>query len=196
VQATQFEYRHPTLLSQLVIGLGLLTYLFDPKDLIWRFIEGYPNRRGLEHACFMAATLLIGTAALLCSLARGRNRSEVDPKTTNSYRAGEVLYAIGLGTLMPLAGFILVVVGQTVRVLRLGPRRLDQEESSGRGWATAIRKEAAKWGLLLTMAIFSVTLVDRQADYLAAGSYLVWAVLNLPRRKAGRRLGSVARSGL
>lgn len=46
-----------------------------------------------------------------------------------------------------------------------------------------MRKEVAKWGLLVTMACFSVTLVDKQADYLAAASYFAWAVLNLPRQK-------------
>lgn len=70
MQASEFEYRHQTLLSQLLIGVGLLTYLFDPEDVIWRFIEDDPNRRKLEHVCFMWATLFIGAAAFLCSYAQ------------------------------------------------------------------------------------------------------------------------------
>lgn len=84
---------------------------------------------------------------------------------------------------MPLAGFLLVVAGQTVRVLRLAHRTTPPSESRPNGWLAAMRKEVAKWGLLVTMACFSVTLVDKQADYLAAASYFAWAVLNLPRQK-------------
>lgn len=184
MQATEFEYRHQTLLSQLLIGAGLLTYLFDPTDVVWRFIEQYPNRRQHEHACFLLATLLIGAAAVICTGEHTRSRTGDDPRTRIPYRAGEMLYAIGLGTLMPLAGFLLVVAGQTVRVARLAHRRSLRDPSSQGGRLTTMRKEAAKWGLLLTMAVFSITLVDRQADYLAAGSYLLWAALNLPREEA------------
>ena len=47
-----------------------------------------------------------------------------------------------------------------------------------------MRGEAAKWGLLLTMTVFSITLVDRQADIGAGASYARWALLNLQGRKA------------
>lgn len=44
----------------------------------------------------------------------------------------------------------------------------------------AFRAQTVKWGLFLTMIVFSFTLVDRQADILIAASVLVAVLLNLP----------------
>lgn len=85
---------------------------------------------------------------------------------------------------MPLAGFVILVTGQTIRILRLAGSRDDAGKPS---WAGAMRREAAKWGLLLTMSVFSITLVDRHADIGAGASYLIWALLNLPRRRTAAR---------
>jgi hypothetical protein len=54
-------------------------------------------------------------------------------------------------------------------------------------WAHAFRREAAKWGILVTMVVFSVTLIDRLAEILALASILVAVMLNLPvfRTRAG-----------
>jgi hypothetical protein len=180
VRATEFEYRHQTLLSQLLIGAGLATYLFDPEDVVWRFIKDQPDRRALEHGSFLIATVLIGVAAVLCTGARAREGNNADGRASRPYRTGEFLYAVGLGTLMPLAGFVILVSGQTIRILRLAGSRNDASRLS---WAGAMRREAAKWGLLLTMTVFSITLVDRHADIGAGASYAIWALLNLPGRK-------------
>lgn len=178
MRATEFEYRHQTLLSQLLIAAGLATYFFDPEDVVWRFIKHQSNRRELEHAIFFFATLLVGAAAVLCTGAR--EGSGGDRRVRDRYRAGEFLYAVGLGTLMPLAGFVVLVGGQAIRILRLAGHQNHASPSGGRG----MRGEAAKWGLLLTMSVFSFTLVDRQADIGAGASYAIWALLNLPSRKA------------
>lgn len=176
MRATNFEYRHQTLLSQLIIAAGLATYLFDPEDVVWRFIKASANRRILEHAVFVAAGILIGAGAALCTRARTAKADDGGPVSAE-YQLGELLYAVGLGTLMPLAGFLIVVTGQAIRILRvMGSERGNPERTS---WAGAMRSEAAKWGLLVTMIVFSITLIDRQADVLAGASYLVWLLLNL-----------------
>jgi hypothetical protein len=47
-------------------------------------------------------------------------------------------------------------------------------------WRTAFRKEAVKWGILITMIVFVVTLIDRVAEYLAAASFLIGLLLDPP----------------
>lgn len=180
-RATEFEYRHQTMLSQLLIAAALATYFLDPEDVVWRFIKDQPGRRELEHAIFFFATVLIGGAAVLCTLARAQKTNGGDRRVNRQYRAGELLYAAGLGTLMPLAGLVILVAGQAIRILRLAAPPDHANRSS---WTRAMRGEAAKWGLLLTMTVFSITLVDRQADIGAGVSYAMWALLNLPGRKA------------
>jgi hypothetical protein len=44
-------------------------------------------------------------------------------------------------------------------------------------WKQALRQESAKWGLFLTMIIFTVLLVDRVAEILAVASPLLWLLL-------------------
>lgn len=45
-------------------------------------------------------------------------------------------------------------------------------------WGRAFRQESAKWGLFLTMIIFTILLRDRVAEILAAISVLVWVIPN------------------
>jgi hypothetical protein len=47
-------------------------------------------------------------------------------------------------------------------------------------WRMALRKQAAKWGLAMTMIVFTLTLRDRIAEILAAASFLAWVLLNIP----------------
>jgi hypothetical protein len=46
-------------------------------------------------------------------------------------------------------------------------------------WVTAARAEAVKWGLLISMIVFTVTLRDAYADYLIGASVLFAALVNL-----------------
>jgi hypothetical protein len=45
-------------------------------------------------------------------------------------------------------------------------------------WGNAFRQESGKWGLFLTMIVFTCLLNDRVAEALAAGSVLIWIMLN------------------
>jgi hypothetical protein len=187
MQASNFEYRHQTLLHQLVIAAALLTYLFDRDDIVWRFVKNSTAPRVLERILFIAATLAVVLGAGICTWTRAHFRfpsstgGKLDRALPRSQFFGDVLYAIGLASLFPLTGFVLLVAGETLRLLRLARGADDRalERETGSGWGRALRKEAAKLGIAVTMASFSITLTDRLAEYMAAGSFLIGLLLNL-----------------
>jgi len=216
LRATEFEYRHQTLVRQLIVAIAFSTYFFDRDDVVWRFIRDNPASRLLEHLCFSAATLLIAFAAGLCTRARA-TRKPAEPGASASPRGpfpfvrypqqlGDLLFAIGIASLAPLWGAVLLVFGEAVRLLRLIRRQSEdaripevvgsntspsqrelqsfnasaaQSVKPAPGWGHAFRREAARWGILLTMVVFSVTLIDRLAEVLAVVSVLIAALLNL-----------------
>jgi protein-S-isoprenylcysteine O-methyltransferase Ste14 len=119
---------------------------------------------------------------------------------------GNLLFAAGLGSLAPLPGFLILVAGQALLDFRL-IRRADQDlkraaylqpsappmprllpsfrpclpaKGDAPDWKPAFRQESAKWGLFLTMLVFTGLLVDRVAEILALASLLLWLLLNLP----------------
>jgi len=145
-RATDFEERHAVLLHQLIIAAAFLTYPVDREDVVWRFIKDSVNNRVLERTLFAIATLLVGASALICTSARAlpdgpvrNNGSETPHSAQHNWRyKGDLLYAIGLASLVPLAGFVILIVGEAVRILRL-KRRQDEFSAAGR----AIRDRAA-----------------------------------------------------
>jgi hypothetical protein len=172
MKATDFEYRHQTLIHQLIVLAGVLTYLIDPDDIVWRIVRDTSTPRSWERCLFIVATILIAAGAVLCTRASAFHRS---------HYLGELLYAIGLGSLLPVPGFIVLVVGESLRLLRLtrhDPGQPSRETTPS--WAAAFRREAVKWGILVTMLVFVTTLKDRHADILAAASFLLGLLLNLP----------------
>jgi protein-S-isoprenylcysteine O-methyltransferase Ste14 len=118
---------------------------------------------------------------------------------------GRVLFALGIGLLAPAWGTVILLTGEILLVFRLFGRDhsgTTEEFSSqyrarvprflpsfyprfptqglGANWKEALRKEASKWGLAVTMIVFTLTLQDRSAEILAAASFLFWLALNLP----------------
>ncbi len=207
MRASEFEVRHPILIRQLIIAAAFGTYLLDRDDVVWRFIKQYPNSKFLEHAFFLLATLLIGAGAAMCTLARASSRPAparsahpVNPggpfhPSSYAHQLGEWLFDVGLASLAPLCGCVLLIVGETIRPLRpirgLDPMAQQpriqaasfaaaNDRASQLPWVSALRSEAAKWGLFVTMIVFTVTLIDRLAEWLAAASVLVWLLANLP----------------
>jgi hypothetical protein len=205
MKATDFEYRHQTLVHQFIVAAALLTYFVDREDIVWRFVKDSSAPRGFERFFFIVATVFIVVGAAICTSARVCRRSE-SAIGTESYRHlhrsryfGDLLYAIGLASLFPLWGFIILVAGETLRVLRL----IQREDPRARklmlhmlptalpltppaaqefhsGWGKAFRQETVKWGLFLTMVVFVITLKDRLAEVLAAASFLIGLLLNAP----------------
>lgn len=203
--ASEFEYRHQTLIHQLIVAAALLTYLFDRDDIVWRFVKDTSTPRLLERAVFIAATIAIAVGAGILTWTRAHGKQQGSSRV-GSYRSphrlpflGDLFYALGLGTLFPLAGFVILVGGEVLRVFRLNKRanheRLSfarqrvpdssplaraHEIESGPSWGKAFQKEAVKWGILVTMIVFVITLTDRLAEYMIAASFLVGLLLNAP----------------
>lgn len=210
MRATAIEVRHATLLRQLIFVAAFATYFADPDDVVWRLIRQYPSRRMLEHSLFLIATLLIGGGAFLCTRSSAF-LSQSDPWDGNkepfsaAYRRlrcgqhlGDLMYAIGLASLAPMWGCVLLIMGESIRILRLAryegawskgqefqsapvvSRKLDERAPD---CGPAIRRQVTKWGVFLTMIVFTITLVDRVADYGIVASVLAWMPLNLPFRR-------------
>jgi hypothetical protein len=193
--ATRFEVRHETLLRQLIFAAAFSTYLFDPDDIVWRFIRQSPSSRALEHMFFFLATLLVAAAAVLCTWARANSPLSTPglPIVRFPHLLGDLLFALGIATLAPLSGAIFLTVAEALRLLRLQNSfaiafTSDAGKASSpiptRAWAHASIREAVKWGILITMVVFSITLIDRLAEALAVVSVLLAAALNLPRIKS------------
>ena len=202
MKASDFEYRHKKLVHQLIVGAAFLTYLIDRQDVVWRFVKDSATPHRLERFVFILATLLIALGAGICTRARvdrsrkGSTSSEPHLARCHPPYLGELCYAIGLGSLVPVGGFAILVGGEALRVFRLirrdaqnsrevplsAPRSLARPgaEQTHRGWGKAFRREAVKWGILVTMIVFVITLKDRYAEFLAVGSFLVGTFLNVP----------------
>jgi len=168
--------------------------------------------KSFSNACLFAlATIFIGVSTAVRTWARAypwsADFSYPSPVRRNGpYRylrnpqqLGNVLFAIGLGSLAPLWGFIFLVACETILVFRLIQREEEARNAEGVGlavpvvtqpdllhrpllglpmWGKAFRQESAKWGLFLTLIVFTLLLSDRVAEVLAAASFMVWVVLN------------------
>jgi hypothetical protein len=188
MKATDFEYRHQTLLHILIVGAALFTYLIERDDTVWRFVKNSAAPHALERSIFLVATLFITGGAAMCTWVRARHRAN-----TTRYVA-DFVYSIGLGSLVPLSGFVILVAGEAVRLLRLIRREQDpaaapsqnpacertsvpREDASD--WKHALRCEAVKWGIFVTMIVFVITLRDSYADVLVLASFVIGNLLNL-----------------
>ena len=181
MKATGFEYRHQTLAHQFIVLLAFLTYLIDPDDIVWRFVRDTSAPRLWERTLFIVATILIAAGAALTTCARAVPTAKPMLPGCRSCSLGEILYAIGLGSLLPLPGLILLVAGESLRIFRLIRRENNRPPSHPVStWRRAFRKEAVKWGILLSMIAFVITLKDRVADVFVVSSFLVGLLLNLP----------------
>jgi hypothetical protein len=130
MKATDFEYRHQTLVHQFIVAAAFLTYFVEGEDIVWRFVKGSSAPRGFERFFFIVATVFIVVGAAICTWARVDRRPE-SPTGMESYRHllrsryfGDLLYAIGLGSLVPLWGFIILVAGEALGVFRLIQREI------------------------------------------------------------------------
>jgi hypothetical protein len=201
MKATEFEYRHQTLLHQCIIGAAFLTYSIDREDVVWHFVKDHAAPHNLERIVFIIAALLIGIGTMQITKSRAEQKPwpAKTPKHGQLRRfLGELCFAAGLASLAPIPGALILVGGEVLRVLRLFLRDKSNAEDSGRvsepklsqsglpeefaahsRWGIAVRKEAGKWGILITMIVFAITLVDRYAEVLAAASLFLAILLNV-----------------
>lgn len=208
MRATEFEYRHQTLLHLLVVGLAFLTYAFQPDDIVWALVKHHTIYRTLlERIVFGIGALQILCSAGLQTWANAYRLTAVnadpllasggvDRGLENLIYVGRLLFALGIGLLAPISGTVILLAGEVALVVRLFLRNHDGATLEGRSnqfvvpmrflsaqgisarWKDALRKEASKWGLAVTMIVFTLTLRDRLAEVLAGASLLLWFALN------------------
>ena len=193
MKATDFERRYQTLLHLLLVGLSLLTYLGDRVDIVWRLVRSHSNSALLEHVVFGVGALMMLGSALLDTWAKARTTftagSKAPALALPPLLFARLLLAAAIGLLLPISGAVILLVGETILVLRLFLR--DQESISGPplpsrsievSLGAAFRAAASKWGLAASMVVFAWTLQDRIAEIGAASSFVLWLALNVPAR--------------
>ena len=212
MRATDFEYRHQTLLHLLVVGSAFLAYAFQRDDIVWVLVKHHTVYGTLlERIVFGVGALEVLCSAALQTWAHAYRFSAADvqvawPAREETYRrledliyVGRLLFASGIGLLAPISGTVILLAGEVSLVARLFVRnskttnlqgfhrdwifpslhRLRPAQSLSARWKYALRKEASKWGLAITMIAFTLTLRDRLAEILAGASFLLWLALNL-----------------
>jgi hypothetical protein len=142
---------------------------------VWRFIKGASDARLLEHIGFGVAAAAIGAGILLGSWRTDRDFI-AEGWTAGSIRRrclGEILHGIGIASLVPVAGFVILVAGETIRSvryarleMRIAPELLD-------AWKWVVLSQGFAWCAFVSMVIFSVVLLDRVADYLFLGTIMI-----------------------
>ena len=172
--------------------VSVSTYLISRDDVVWRFIKTAPHPRVLEHALFGVAAAMLGFALLL------KVKASANPENQHSYGRSRItatgaslLQAIGIGSLLPLPGFLLLVLGDTAATLLLygrhsiaeGPgaerdSHRDRSPLQASRWGNALATHMGLCSAFLSMAIFSVVLIDRVADLLFAMTALVSIAAN------------------
>ena len=145
MRATEFEYRHQTLLHLLVVGLAFLTYTFQPDDIVWALVKHHTIYRTLlERIVFGIGALEISCSAALPTWANAYRlpAENSDPwvvsdgiyrRLENFIRAGRLLFALGIGLLAPISGTAILLAGEVVLVVRLFLRNHDGESVENRG---------------------------------------------------------------
>jgi hypothetical protein len=200
-----FAIRHPFPIHGLLVVLCWLTYLKDPEDVVWRFVKVSSSPRILEHLAFGVAAVFLGVAVILGAWPSG-NTTYCERRDTRSIRRrciGEILHGIGISSLLPISGCILLVCGEVIRSthyallkIRLtahlknssGSMRIhtqppvnletgDQTTSSlAFAWSRIIVIHVAEICAFLSMLAFSISLRDRLADVLFSGTALIFVI--------------------
>jgi hypothetical protein len=165
--------------------VGLSTYLIFPDDVVWRFIKTAPHARVWEHALFGIAAAILGFALLL------KVKASVHGPSRATATVASLLQAIGIGSLLPVPGFLLLVLGDGALSLFLygrhsiaeDPRaerdsRLTRSPSQAFPWRDALAPHIGLCFAFLSMAIFSIVLIDLVADALFAMTALVSIAVN------------------
>jgi hypothetical protein len=105
MKATDFEYRHQTLLHLLVVGLGVSTYFLSRDDIVWALVRHHSNSRFLEQAAFGVGTLMLLGCAVLETWASAYPQPVI-------LLLSRPLFALVLGLLVPLPGTIVSWAGR------------------------------------------------------------------------------------
>ncbi len=207
MRATNWEFKNRALIFGLLISVAFALYFLDPQNVTAAFANALEHRFGLNadptaRFFFFIATLLVALAALLRSWASAYLHANVvyasDVKTAalvadgpyrfvrNPLYLANVLLALGMGTMMSRAGFVLGVLAmvafcyrlilreeselqltQTTHytaylhaVPRLWPSLRPRVPASAQrpNWKAGFKAESWYWGFALALLAFAITL--------------------------------------
>lgn len=187
MKVSAFESRHAVTIHQAIVAAAFGMYFLQRDDVVWQFVKNSEAPVQFERSLFALATLLVGVAAFVCTK-YGRDLQFIgrNPATMGGEQRsrgyGELLYAIGLGSLAPLAGFVILVGGEALHIFRLmAPRPVEPLPvvASSHADLQNFAPEFAKWGMFATMTVFTITLNDRVAEVLATIVFVSAITLNL-----------------
>lgn len=142
MKATEFEFRHRSILNLVHFWIAFQMYSVDRVNVVWAFAHWNTPRGALwARAIFGFGALLLGAAAAIRTWAAAYLRSDVVHDTKlhtetivadgpyrhvrNPLYIGTFLLTVGLGLLASRLGFAILVIGGAVRILRL----IGREES-------------------------------------------------------------------
>jgi protein-S-isoprenylcysteine O-methyltransferase Ste14 len=227
MRATEFEFRYRSLLNLIQFWIAFQLYSVDHVNAVWGLVRWSNSRSSvIIHAVFGFGALLVGVAAATRTWAAAYLRSDVvhDPAlhteklvadgpfrhVRNPLYLGTFLLCVGLGMLASRSGFVVLVGGAAVRILRLIGREEDAlEKRQGAAfcefcrrvprlvpswrprvpaaglkpqWRQAFRGEAFMWGFSITMVGFAITLQARVADILGGTTLALWLLQRVMRR--------------
>ena len=158
-----------------LLTTGLLTYLISPDDVVWRFIKARSDARLLEHGAFGVAAALLAIALVLKLKISHDEKLPLAGHVPHSRAVlASLLQSIGIASLLPLPGFLLFVFGDLFVSSFLYRR---QSVASGAcqksRWTTSLATHMGLCCALISMVLFSITLIDRVADVLFVLSAVV-----------------------
>jgi len=149
---------------------ALSTYFISRDDVVWRFIKHAPHARILEHICFGVAAAFLGLALLLKVNVSTHAENDDVHDLRRRVAVASLLHAIGIGSLLPLPGFLLLVLGDVGVSLLLAPAG---RPPHAQRWGDAVIAHIGLGFAFLSMVIFSLVLIDRVADALFATTALI-----------------------
>jgi len=207
MKATDFEFRNRFWMIGAIFGIAFFSYSVDHVATVQAIADqlaGHDPAKADSFARMLLGigSLFVGCAALIRTWATAYLRSDVVHDSElhsealvadgpyrhvrNPLYLGNILMAIGMGLLAPRSGFVILVVGMTIFVLRLIGReeaQLEQEqgerfrEFAGRvprlwpslvprvpagglrpRWGQAFTGEIFFWAFFAAILIFTITL--------------------------------------
>jgi hypothetical protein len=193
LQRPPFAVRHPFLVHGVLVLVCWSAYGFDRVDVVWRFIRDSGHAQTLEHYSFALAALLIGLGIWLGAWpsGRGANLAFRNPNAIRRRSLGEILHAIGIASLLPVAGALLLILGESIRSTLYARWKIHAFTRQSGSSANPSLPAASSLSLrffaryvsgicaFLSMLIFSITLRDHQADALFATTAVVFVVSRL-----------------
>ena len=217
--ASEFEYRHRFWMILLVYVAAYSLYNVDHRNILWSLVpssQGVFRKEMLVRFLYATAALMAAAGAVLLTWAMAYR-----PPSTNKARpafaiAGPFRYVrnphylsyflliLALGTFQSIFGFPVMLVGETILLLRLVGREellLEQEqgeafrsyaqrvprflpslhvriEDDGQSprWRQALWDQAFQWGFVATLLAFAFTLSD-PIGYDFGGATIAFLVL-------------------